>query len=246
MSSAHIRRDGDDRAGGVAGAHAAHDVPAGQQSVAERAAEGVARAEPAHDLDRIRRNLLAHSVGGGDEHAVAAHLHDRRRETPRQQLLGGAVRVALADRHLALGAVTDRHRHVIEHLVELGGGVGRRAPELGAPVEVEHGVGAPRSPGEQVVDRRATGLCRQARGREPEDRHRLDDLAVDVGALDRHVGRLRRAVEDDHGLARVLHRGEGERCRQRRVGADESRVDAERARRAPSARTPPSGRRRAA
>ena len=45
--------------------------PAREQAVAERAAEGVARAETAHDVDRHRRNERA-LLGRGDEHAVAA------------------------------------------------------------------------------------------------------------------------------------------------------------------------------
>ena len=48
---------GDERPRGVAEAHHALELPAGQQAVAERAAEGVAGAEAVDDLDRHGRDL---------------------------------------------------------------------------------------------------------------------------------------------------------------------------------------------
>ena len=65
---------GDQRAGGVGVLRAAGRLPAGEQPVHQRAAEGVAGAEAADDLDRVRRDDGG-AVGRGDQHALAAHLH---------------------------------------------------------------------------------------------------------------------------------------------------------------------------
>ena len=52
--------------------------------MAECAAEAVAGAEPADDLDRHGRDERL-ALGGGDEHAVASELDDRQLQAPRDQ-----------------------------------------------------------------------------------------------------------------------------------------------------------------
>ena len=164
MSSAHIRREATIAPGGVAGPHAAHDVPARQQAVTERAAEGVAGTEAADDLDRIRRDLLAHAVGGGDEHTVAAHLHDRRREPARQQLRRrrGRDRTRRPPPRTRRGCRSPSSR-------DRAPGRARRwrrpatRQNCGRQSRSSTVWRAPRSPAEQVVDRRAARLGRQAR-----------------------------------------------------------------------------------
>ena len=59
IASAHASRAGDVRAGGVGEPDRALERPAVQQPVDERAAERVAGAEAADDLDRHRRHLDA-------------------------------------------------------------------------------------------------------------------------------------------------------------------------------------------
>ena len=59
MASEQASRRGDDRAGGVGEPHRPLQVPAGEQAVAQRAAEGVAGAEAVDHLDRDRRHLDA-------------------------------------------------------------------------------------------------------------------------------------------------------------------------------------------
>ena len=92
---------GDDRAGAVGESHALGRRPAGQQAVAERAAERVAGAEAADDRHAQPRHELA-LVRRGDEHALAALLDDGQPAAAREQRVGRASedrRVPTATRH---------------------------------------------------------------------------------------------------------------------------------------------------
>ena len=134
----------------------------------------------------------------GHEHTVAAHLDDRRLEAAGEQRVGGPIGIRLADRDLALGAVADRHRDLVEHEVELRRRVGRVASRTAAASRgrARCACGRARHVSRSWIVVRL-GSSRQARRREPQHRHGRDDVAVDVGARDVHVGRLRLAVEDD-------------------------------------------------
>ena len=192
MSSAHIRRAATIAPAAFPARRSAR-VPARQQPVTERATEGIAGTR---GRTRPRRGTARPARARRRRWRRARRRHPSSRSPPkptRQQLLGGAIGIGLADRDLALGAVADRHRHVVEHLVELGRGVGRRPPELRAPVEVEHGVGAPRRArragrGSSSGWARPTGTRSGTTGSAPTRRHRGRRRRSSIV----HVGRLRR------------------------------------------------------
>jgi hypothetical protein len=76
--------------------------------VADRAAEGVPCTESVDDVDGDGRHddpLVAAST----HHARRALLDDRQADAGVEQCVGGTLGVALADSHLALLEVADRH-----------------------------------------------------------------------------------------------------------------------------------------
>ena len=75
MAVEHSSRPGDDGPGDVGELEDAPQVPAGQQAVAQRAAEGVAGAETVDDLDRVRAAPRP-ARRGRREHALGALLDD--------------------------------------------------------------------------------------------------------------------------------------------------------------------------
>ena len=79
--------------------------------MAERAAERIAGAEPAQDLDRRGRNNRF-AVGVGEQHAAGAELDDRQLDAALEQPPRSLPRVGGADRDLAFLAIADRDRHV--------------------------------------------------------------------------------------------------------------------------------------
>ena len=94
-------------------------LPAGEQAVAQGAAEGVAGAEAVDDVDRERaaprraRRAVAAST------PLRALLDDGELDAALEQRVGGPLRVGLADRDLALLAVADGDGHVLEGPADL-------------------------------------------------------------------------------------------------------------------------------
>ena len=222
---------GDQRTGGVGVLRAARRLPAGQQPVHQRAAERVAGAETADDLDRVR-GYDGRPVGGGDEHSVAAHLHQRQLDAAREQPLGRLVRVAGADRDLDLGPVADGDGHVVEHRVVLGARLLRRRPEHLAPVEVEDGPAARAglrtwAPGQHLELGGARGLDAHAGAGHPQDRHVGHHVPRDVLGGDRQVGSDRRPVERERRVLGRVELAEDDWRLQPCGGADVRRVHAE-------------------
>ena len=74
------------------------------------------------------------------QHAAGALLDDGELDAEVEQRVGGSLRVALADRDLALLAVADRDRDMLQRALHLLGGCGGRLPEHRPVVEVEHRV----------------------------------------------------------------------------------------------------------
>ena len=135
--------------------------------MAQRPAEGVARAQAVDHLDLQRRDLyLGGAVGG--EHAVGALLDHRHLDAAVEQGAGGRLRLAHAHRGVALVEVADRHGHVRQRLLDpvprlLAGG-----PEDRAVVEVEHGHAGPGSRFEGLQRGAAARLGGQPGHRHPE------------------------------------------------------------------------------
>ena len=114
MAVEHSSRRCDERAGDVGEAQDALEAPAFEQPVAERAAEGVAGAEPVDDVDEVaagprrsRRAVLASTPFGPCLTIASSHA-------ALEQGVGRAERLGLADRHLALLAIADRDGGVLE------------------------------------------------------------------------------------------------------------------------------------
>ena len=170
---------GDDRARGVAVLGRPLQRPAGEQPVAEGPTEGIAGAEPADDVDREGRRPAA-TLGGGHEDAVGAELDERGSHAAPEQAVGGVVRVGGTDGDLALGAVADDDRRVLEGDRQLAGGARRAVPHRRPPVEVEHDVPAPVAGSQQPVHRGPARLGGQGAGRHPQDRHLGRHLDVDI------------------------------------------------------------------
>ena len=142
MASAQASRDATIAPAALACSRDPDRVPAGQQAVHQRAAEGVAGAEAADDLDRVRRHDVA-PVAGGDEHALAAHLDQRQLDTR-----GRAAGVAASSGSLVPTATSTSARLPTATVTwssiasySRAGLLGRR-PEHRPPVEVEHRVPA--------------------------------------------------------------------------------------------------------
>ena len=133
---------GDDRTCDVGELEDAAQVPALEQAVAQRAAEGVAGPEAVDDLDGVGRHLDA-LVAGRGEHPLGPLLDDGELDAALEQRVGGPLGVGLADGDLALLAVADGDGDVLEGAADLLARLGRVGPEHRAVVEVEHGVGAP-------------------------------------------------------------------------------------------------------
>jgi hypothetical protein len=102
-----------DRAGGAREREHAPQVPAREEPVHERAAEGVARAETIHHLDPDRRYLHALRLRPR-ERAAQPLLHDRELGPHREEGLGRGVHVARASRHLDFVDVADDDLRVFE------------------------------------------------------------------------------------------------------------------------------------
>ena len=90
-----------------------------QQAVAEGAAEGVAGAEAVDHLDRERRHLDP-LVRVAASTPLGPCLTTASLDAALEQGVGRPVRVGLADGDLALLAVADGDRHVLERLADLG------------------------------------------------------------------------------------------------------------------------------
>src|SRR6478752_7059716 len=101
---------GDDRAGGVAEPQDGFQVPAGEQAVADGAAETIACAQSVDHRHRGRR-YLDDAVPGHPEDALRALLDDRQLDTGVQQGLSGPHGVGFADGDLAFLLVAARDRH---------------------------------------------------------------------------------------------------------------------------------------
>ena len=201
-------------------------VPAGEKAVAEGAPKRIARSQAAHDFDTEGRDPFTNATRGGDETPSPPSLTTAA-SIPVEQCVGSPIRIGLATRDLALVAIADRDGDPIHHPGKLGGRGGRSRPELRAPIEVEHGVRASIAPSEKVVKRGAARFGGQTRRREPQDRYRFDDPAVDVGGVDHHVRRLRLAVEVDIRFGGVFHRRKHDRSAQVGVRAKKGDVDTE-------------------
>ena len=158
--------------------------------MAERPAERVAGAQCADDVDRHRRQH-APLVGGRDEHAVAALLHERELDAAREQRVGGRVGIGLADGDLALGPIANGDGRLIDGRADRRTGFVLGGPERRAIVEVEDRVHAPSSLVEEGAHGRARGLIRERSRADPEDRHRPHDVGIDILDAQLHVRRLR-------------------------------------------------------
>ena len=110
-----------------------------QQPVDERAAERVAGAEPADDLDRDRRHLDALRARAR-EHALGPALDDRQLDAELEQRLGSPLGVARPGRHGRLVAIADRDRRVRERFARPAPGLALVVPEHRAVVEVVDGM----------------------------------------------------------------------------------------------------------
>ena len=206
-----------------------------QQPVHERAAERVAGAEAAHDVDGHGRDLdeLAGACGRarpsgpcltiGDAHA---ELEQRRRRL---------VRVARPDGDRHLVAVADRDGRVAQRLARPAAGLGLVGPEHRPVVEVVDRdrvlarVVARLERGERGA---AARLGRQPGARRPEHARGADRVEVELVGRDRHVRRRRLAVEEQREVVRRVDLAEHDRRAQRRVRPDPAVVDAEAAQRA--------------
>ena len=234
MSSAHIRRDADDRAGRVAGPRAPHEVPARQQAVAQRAAERIAGAETAHHLDR--------------DTARPARASRRRWRRARRRLPSsrspprGRGRAGASAARSGSDAPTATSHSARLPIAIVTWSSTRSISAVAARRRRARTAAASRGRARCACGGHATSAGRGSScGSAPRDRHDVgnhrigtvrDDVEVDVGARDVHVGRLRLAVEDDARFVGVLQLGERERRPQVGVDADEARVDAERVARA--------------
>ena len=206
------------------------EVPAVQQPVHERAAERVARAEAADDVDRDRLDLHQ-LLARAREHALGPALDDRDLHAQLEQRRRRLVRVARADGDLDLVTVADRHGRVPERLARPPAGLGLVGPEHRPVVEVVDGDRALAS-----GQRSQRGLAARLRGQPgaggPEHLRGPDRVEVQLARLDRHVRRRRLAVEQQREVVRRVDLAEHHRRAQRRVRADPAVVDAEAAQRA--------------
>src|SRR5260370_11912146 len=106
---------GHDGPGRVREAHHLLDVPAGQQAMAERAAERVAGAEAVDDVDRHRRHL--HRDGTVvSEDALGPLLDNCEADAELVQRLRGGQRLSLGLRCVALAGVAYRDAHMRQSL----------------------------------------------------------------------------------------------------------------------------------
>ena len=208
MAVEHSSRDGDDRPGRrwrTAGSRSSG--PAGEQAVAQRAAEGVPGAEAVDDLDRERaaprraRRACAASTPSGPCLTTAS-------STPRvQQRVGGRApgRVSpTATSHssrLPTATVDVRQRRAAPASLRLAA----RRPEHRPVVEVEHGAAAA-SP--RACQRGDGAPCGSAPGDrpvtvDPEDAGRRDRVEVELVGADLQVRRGRAAGRSTAGSRRA-------------------------------------------
>src|SRR5215207_9512163 len=111
----------------------------------ERAAERVAGAEAAHDVDGQGRRLDTRRSRAG-QHALGPPLDDRQLDAQLQQGVGGGVRVTFTDGHRRLVGVPDGHRGMRQRRARPLARLALVAPEHRAVIEVVDGRGAPRGP----------------------------------------------------------------------------------------------------
>src|SRR6478735_2640457 len=217
---------GDDGAGDVRELEDAAQVPPRQQSVAQGPAERVAGPEPVDDVDGERRHLDA-LVTRRREHALGPLLDDGQLDAALEEGIGRALRLGLADRHLALLAVADGDGDVLEGRTHLGARLGGAAPEHRPVVEVEDRVpsAGPGGPRGEVC--RTARFLAQPRDRRPVEAGRADRVERQLVGLDEQVGRDRVAVEVEREVVGREDLAEGHRGRRPVDGRDEPVVDAE-------------------
>jgi len=192
--------------------------------VAQRAAEGIARAEPVHNLDFDRRHLHG-LLPRRAEHAVLSTLDDGKVGTELEQRLRGPPGFErLTESHRHLLGVPDDHRGARKRLAIPSPSVLERRPEHCAIVEIVDGERSTAAPAESGKRGRPTRLLREPRPGRPEQR-RLRRNRPQLVELE--IGRFRCAVEEQREAVGREDLAECEWRLQRRMRADQGRVDPE-------------------
>ena len=218
-------RPGHDGPGGVREAHHPFDVPAGQQPVAQRAAERVTGAEPVEHVDRHRRHLDRHGPVVR-EHALRTLLDDRETDAELVQRAGGGQRLPLPHRGIALVEVADRDGHMRQRLLDPVPGLLPRVPEHRPVIQVQDGDLPSPSRLQRGEGRGTARLGAKTGPGDPEDTRRADGVQVQFLAVDLQVRCFRPAVEVEREVVRREDLAERHRRRELRHRGDIAVVDA--------------------
>ena len=231
----------DDRTGGVAVLGDPHRVPAREQPVHQRPAERVTGAEPADDVDQLRRRRCARRRGVATSTPSAPFL-TRASSTPwsssrRAASSGSAVPTATStSARLPTTTVTCSSISSYSRRASCGDGqnIGRQSRSRHGEAPVG-GVGA--APvGEHVELGLARGLGRHARPGHPQHRDVAHEVPRHVVLGEGEVGRDRQSVEEQRRVLGRVERAEDDRRQQLLGGADVRRVDPEPLQRLPGVR----------
>src|ERR1700712_3875854 len=129
----------DNCAGGVAESQNGFQIPAGQQTVAERATKTVTGAETVDHRYR-RREHLDHVVPGHPENSLGALFDDGQLDSGVEQSLCRPHRFGFADRNLAFLFVPDGNGDIRQGRPHLARGLFRVLPEHRPVIQIQDGM----------------------------------------------------------------------------------------------------------